>query len=42
MEGPIGIPVPATGVPGSLPSGEVAPSGGMVAPMPTWANTGLQ
>jgi hypothetical protein len=39
---PIGIPVPAIGVPGSLPSGEVALIGGVVAPMPSWADTGLQ
>jgi hypothetical protein len=39
---PIGIPVPATGAPGSLPSGEVALIGGVVVPMPTWADTGLQ
>jgi len=38
--GPIGIPVPATGVPGLVPSGEVAPSGGMIVPMPVWAKTG--
>lgn len=39
--GPIGMPVPVAGVPGSLPSGDVALSGGMAAPMPTWANAGL-
>jgi len=41
-EAPIGIPVPAIGVPGLVPSGEVALSGGIVVPMPTWANAGLQ
>jgi hypothetical protein len=40
-EDPIGIPVPAIGVPGSLPSGEVVLSGGMVVPMPAWAKAGL-
>jgi hypothetical protein len=34
--------VPATGVPGSLPSGEVMLSGGVDVPMPSWANTGVQ
>ena len=36
---PSGIPVGATGAPGPIPSGEVMPSGGIAAPMPTWANT---
>jgi hypothetical protein len=40
--GPIGIPVPATGVPGLVPSGEVVLSGGMIVPMPAWAKTGPQ
>jgi hypothetical protein len=40
--GPIGIPVPATGVPGLVPSGEVVLSGGMVVPMLVWAKTGPQ
>lgn len=36
------MPVPPAGVPGSLPSGDVALSGDTVVPMPTWANAGLQ
>jgi hypothetical protein len=39
---PIGSPVPAIGVPGSVPSGEVALSAGVELPSPIWANTGLQ
>jgi hypothetical protein len=38
---PIEIPVPTTGVPGSVPSGVAALRGGMVVPIPPWANTGL-
>jgi hypothetical protein len=38
---PIEIPVPATGVPGSVPSGVVALRGGIVVPIPPCANTGL-
>ena len=39
---PIGIPVPPTDAPGLLPSGEVAPSEGVGATAPTWANAGPQ
>jgi hypothetical protein len=40
---PMGIPVGATGEPGTIPSGEVAPIPGVGLPIPpTWAKAGLQ
>jgi hypothetical protein len=40
---PSGNPVPATGAPGPIPSGEVMPSGEVVVvSVPTWANAALQ